>query len=94
MESYYHKRINLSGYTYDLRIWPYNSTNKEKYYYDAFDLGFGNLDRWYKNTPNFNDGYSIGFWLEGYENNPLIIIGAKSITSYNYLRNIYHNIKP
>jgi hypothetical protein len=93
MGPHYHKRISISGYTYDLRISPYSSSGNQRYFYDVFDLGFGHLDRFseYPKTKDYNSGYSYGFYLTGYERNVLIQIGANNVSAYDYLRLIFHN---
>ena len=88
----YKENVTLEGHEYSIRVHGYHK-NYDDSYFNINQMGFGYLDRFTKYKPDsrWNNGYSNGFFMTGYEKNYLITIGAKDIESYYYLKSLFYN---
>ena len=93
----YHKRDYRFGHTIDVRIIPYSEfgARDKPYTYYVHDLGWDHIDYFTPpedHSPEYNDGFYMGFFIVGMENNSLLTISADNLDTYNYLRSLWKSI--
>lgn len=90
---FYHEYINRDGHIFSLMVHVPDPYLKGRYRYNVFNAGWGYLDKdGYPFNPEFNEGFHSGFWIQGYEDDLLIKIGAKP-KNYFYLKRLFNRYK-
>ncbi len=98
----YSNRVSRNGSRDKIRVetgWKFARDHKFGYTWHTFDIykvGWGYLDVTHnyptKNKWEWDDGFAFGFYMIGYENNPLITIGANSYEGFLNLQTLFQNI--
>ena len=92
---YYEKYLELEGHRYKVCVYGYHQS-LPRTYYTIWRKGFGHLyqgkNRLVPRDNTYNGGYYTGYYMWGYENDWLILIGGQDEEAKNYLEKIYNDL--